>query len=179
MLKIGEDEIKISVTTREGAVRVHFSKLFQRNFGRKKIYPSRQSIALTVEEWTDLKAMITNVNEVVACSTFKLNEMKEEGEQGTRISYNRQLAVDEVDERNLQMFNDQVANEIIRLSKEKYEPQVKRDKLSPPVDELSCCANWSLEFQDERAKQDQNKFGSLLPECHDSNANFSFEFQEN
>ena len=105
--------------------------------------------------------------------------MKGQGEQQDRIiSYSRQLAVDEESDRNLQMFNDQAVNEIIRLSNEDCEPQIKKVKFSP-VAELSCFGNWSHTFQDERIMQEQNKFESLPPECYDGNANLSFEFQEN
>ena len=176
MFKIGEGEAKISVTTWNGQVKVHFRKSFQSSFDRKKFYPSKQGIALTPKEWSDLKALIADVDETISCTSFFLEEMKEQGEQEDRkISYNRQLAVCEVNERDLQMFNDQVVNEIIRLSNEECEPQIKKVKFSP-VAELSCFGNWSHAFQDERIMQEQNKFEGLPPECYDGNANFSFEF---
>ena len=122
MFKIGEGETKISVTTWKGAVRVHFTRFFQSKLDRKKFYPSLQGIALTVDKWTDLKSMINNIDEVVTCSTFILDEMKQEEQRGKKISYNRQLTVVEVIKRNLQMFSDQVVNEIIQLRKEECEP---------------------------------------------------------
>ena len=72
MFKIGENETKISVTTWNGTVKVHFRKFYQSKFDSKKFYPSKQGIALTVEEWQDLKQLITEVDEVIAFSKIML-----------------------------------------------------------------------------------------------------------
>ena len=89
MFQIGERETKISVTTWNGQVKVHFRKFFQSSFDRKKFYPSKQGIALTLKEWSDLKALIADVDETISCTSFCLEEMKEQAEQQDRkISYN-------------------------------------------------------------------------------------------
>ena len=78
MFKIGEGETKISVTTWNGSVRVHFRKFYQSQFDRRKFYPSKQGIALTLKEWNDLKTLITQVGEVVDCTKIMLDDVKEE-----------------------------------------------------------------------------------------------------
>ena len=78
MFKIGEGETKISVTTRNGSVRMHFRKFYQSKFNRKKFYPSKQGNALTLKEWNDLKTLITQVDEAVDCTKIMLDDVKEE-----------------------------------------------------------------------------------------------------
>ena len=78
MFKIGDAETKISVTTWNGSVRVYFRKFYQSKFDRRKFYPSKQGIALTLKEWNDLKALITQVDEVVDCTKIMLEDVKEE-----------------------------------------------------------------------------------------------------
>ena len=73
MFKIGDTERKISVTTWNGSVRVHFRQFYQGKFDRRK-----QGIALTLKEWNDLKTLITQVDEVVDCTKIMLDDVKEE-----------------------------------------------------------------------------------------------------
>ena len=78
MFKIGDAEKKISVTKWNGSVRVHFRKFYQSKFDWRKFYPSKQGIALTLKEWNDLKALITQVDEIVDCTKIMLEDVKEE-----------------------------------------------------------------------------------------------------
>ena len=57
-------------------MRVHFRKFYQSKFDRRKFYPSKQGIALTLQEWDDLKSLFTQVDEVVSCSKIILEESK-------------------------------------------------------------------------------------------------------
>ena len=160
MFKIGDTETKISVTTWNGSVRVHFRKFYQSKFDRKKFYPSKQGIALTLKEWNDLKALVTQVDEVVDCTKIMLDDAKEErmemnwmtdcdemhqDEEQKKPKFERQVAVNEVEAADsLETFNAEVVREIVRLSE----------------------------------SSDKNKNIRLLrPEDFESNANFAFEFQ--
>ena len=111
----------------------------------------------------DLKALFTQVDEVVDCSKIILEELKEEGralnshwvtdcheimhrdKEQKKAAFERQVAVNEDDERNnLESFNQEVINEIVRLNESTH----------------------------------QNTFGPPFVEDFDSNANGAFEFQE-
>lgn len=162
MFKIGDTETKISVTTWNGSVRVHFRKFYQSKFNRRKFYPSKQGIALTLKEWNDLKALVTQVDEVVDCTKIMLEDVKEErmemnsdwvtdcdemyhDEEQKKPAFERQVAVNEVeDTHSLETFNEEVVKEIVRLS--------------------------------EDTRKNKN-IRLLRPEDFESNANFAFEFQ--
>lgn len=65
--------MQISVTTWNGAVRVHFRKCYQSKFDHRKFYPSKQGIAPTVKQCENLKKVISEVDEMVKCSQIMLN----------------------------------------------------------------------------------------------------------
>ena len=123
MFRIGKNETKISVTTWNNPVRMHFRKFFQSTFDQKKFYPSKTGIALTLDEWQDLKTLIHQVDEVISCSKII---MEDDCEVRSRPPYLRQFAVNE-EESNLQAFNGKAENEIVRPSREAYHKR----KLSP------------------------------------------------
>ena len=130
MFKIGEGETKISVTTWNGSVRVHFRKFYQSKFDRKKFYPSKQGIALTLKELNDLKTLITQVDEVVDCTKIMLDDVKEErmgmnwvtdcdemyhDEEQKKPAFERQVAVNEVETADsLETFIEEVVKEILK-----------------------------------------------------------------
>ena len=132
MFKIGDAETKISVTTWNGSVRVHFRKFYQSKFYRRKYYPSEQGIALTLKEWNDLKTLITQADEVVDCTKIMLEDVEEgrmqmnwvtecdemhQGEEQKKPKFERQIAVNEVEDTDsLETFNEEVVEEIVRLS---------------------------------------------------------------
>ena len=100
-------------------MRVHFSKFYQSKCNRTKWFPSRESIALTLKEWTDLKALSSEVDEVVKCSQIMLDTDHEGAVEVLRVPFQRQFGVDEEeDQSNLQLANEEVLNEIVRLSEE-------------------------------------------------------------
>ena len=71
-------------------------------------------------------------------------EMKDERKK--RIPFNRQLGVCEKDDTTyLQAFNNQVIDEITRLTNEDNQPKVKKVKLSP-LENFDCNANFALEL---------------------------------
>ena len=160
MFKIGEGETKISVTTWNESVRVHFRKFYQSKFDRKKFYPSKQGIALTLKELNDLKTLITQVDEVVDCTKIMLDDVKEErmgmnwvtdcdemyhDEEQKKPAFERQVAVNEVETADsLETFIEEVVKEIVRLS--------------------------------EDTRKNKN-IRLLRPEDFESNPNFAFEFQ--
>ena len=133
MFKIGDTERKISVTTWNGSVRVHFRKFYQGKFDRRKFYPSKQGIALTLKEWNDLKTLVTQVDEVVDFTKIMLEEVKEERmemnwvtgcdemhqeEEQKKPKLERQIAVNEEEATDsLETFNEEVMKEIVRLAK--------------------------------------------------------------
>ena len=196
MFRIGDNETKISVTTWNNAVKVHFRKFFQSKFDRKKFYPSKQGIALTLAEWKDLKTLISQVDEVIDCSEIML---KNDVEVETRPPYLRQFAVNE-NKINLQPFNNKAANEIVRPSGEAYHMYKKR-KLSPQ-EQFDGNVNFTFprsERQDENEDEHlqrinegavneivrlseeghrNNNIKRFRPEDHfDNNANFAIPFQ--
>ena len=132
MFKIGDAETKISVTTWNGSVRVHFRKFYQSKFYRRKFYPSEQGIALTLKEWNDLKTLITQADEVVDCTKIMLEDVEEgrmqmnwvtecdemhQGEEQKKPKFERQIAVNEAEDTDsLETFNEEVVEEIVRLS---------------------------------------------------------------
>ena len=160
MFKIGDTKTKISVTTWNGSVKVHFRKFYQSKFNRKKFYPSKQVIALTLKEWDNLKTLITQVNEVVDCIKILLEDVKEErmemnwltdceemnrNEEQKKPAFERQIAVNAVEDTDsLETFNEEVVREIVRLS--------------------------------EDTRKNKN-IRLLRAEDFESNANFAFEFQ--
>ena len=160
MFKIGDAETKISVTTWNGSVRVHFRKFYQSKFYRRKFYPSKQGIALTLKEWNDLKTLITQADEVVDCTKIMLEDVEEgrmqmnwvtecdemhQGEEQKKPKFERQIAVNEVEDTDsLETFNEEVVKEIVRLS--------------------------------EDTRKNKN-IRLLRPEDFESNPNFAFEFQ--
>ena len=132
MFKIGDAETKISVTTWNGSVRVHFRKFYQSKFDRRKFYPSKQGIALTLREWNNLKALITQVDKVVDCTKIMLEGVKEErmemnrdwvtdcdkmhhDEEQKKPAFERQVAVNEVEDTDsLETFDEEVLKEIVK-----------------------------------------------------------------
>ena len=160
MFKIGDAETKISVTTWNGSVRVHFRKFYQSKFNRRKFYPSKQGIALTLKEWSDLKALITQVDEVVDCTKIMLEEVKEErmemnwvtdcdemhhDEEQKKPKFERQVAVNEVEDTDsLETFNEEVVKEIVRLGEDTHKN--KNIRLLHPED-FESNANFAFEFQ--------------------------------
>jgi len=133
MFKIGDAETKISVTSWNGSVRVHLRKFYQSKFDRRKCYPSKQGIALTLKEWNDLKALFTQVDEVIECTNIMLEDVKKErtevnsdwvtdcdemhhDEEQKKPKFERQIAVNEVEDTDsLETFNEEVVKEIVRL----------------------------------------------------------------
>lgn len=160
MFKIGDAETKISVTTWNGSVRVHFRKFYQSKFNRRKFYPSKQGIALTLKEWSDLKALITQVDEVVDCTKIMLEDVKEErmemnwvtdcdemhhDEEQKKPKFERQVAVNEVEDTDsLETFNEEVVKEIVRLGEDTHKN--KNIRLLHPED-FESNANFAFEFQ--------------------------------
>ena len=158
MFKIGDTETKISVTTWNGSVRVHFRKFYQSKFDRRKFYPSKQGIALTVKEWNHLKTVITQVDEVLDCTTIMF-EVKEERmemnwvtdcdemqeEEQKKPNFERKIAVNEEEAADsLETFNEEVVKEIVRLCEDtcKY----KNIRLLHPED-FESNANFAFESQ--------------------------------
>ena len=140
MFKIGDAETKISVTTWNESVRVHLRKFYQSKFDRKKFYPSKQGIALTLQEWDDFKSLFTQVDEVVQSSKILLEEEKEQrtefdsdwatdcdkimhqDKEQKKATFERQVAVNDEDEMsNLQNFNQEVIEQIVRLSENTHQ----------------------------------------------------------
>ena len=160
MFKIGDAETKISVTTWNGSVRVHFRKFYQSKFYRRKFYPSKQGIALTLKEWNGLKTLITQVDEVVDCTKIMLEDVQEErmqmnwvtdcgemhqGEEQKKPKFERQIAVNEVEDTDsLETFNEEVVKEIVRLSEDTHKN--KNIRLLRPED-FESNANFAFEFQ--------------------------------
>lgn len=72
MFKIGDRHTKISVSTWNQEVRVHLWKFHQSCFDRNKFYPTKKGIALTIKEWQDLKALVSQVDEVIGCTNAML-----------------------------------------------------------------------------------------------------------
>ena len=151
MFKIGDAETKISVTTWNGAVRVHFRKFYQSKFDRRKFYPSRQGIALTLMEWRDLKALVSEVDEMVECTQIMLDGDDNEIEMQTqRAPFQRQFGVNEEEEKeeeqsNLQQVNQEIISEILKVNEETQE--YKKIKLAPP-ENFDTNANFAFEFQE-------------------------------
>lgn len=173
MFKIGDRETKISVTTWKGTVKVHFRKFFQSSFDRRIFYPSKQGIALTLNEWEDLKKVISDVDQVIDCTQFMLEEKQDQQSR----PFERQVGVNEEEDMSgLQSFNDGVVNEIVRLNT--MEPEVKKVKLSPP-ENFDCNANFAIELQEEQSLQERNRLECTQVEQYENaDANFAFEFQE-
>ena len=73
MFKLGTSDAKINVTTWRGKVQIHVRKYFESKYD-KKLYPSKQGIALTVQEWRDLKKQISVIDECIECSEYMLRE---------------------------------------------------------------------------------------------------------
>ena len=160
MFKIGAAEMKISVTTWNGSVRVHFRKFYQSKFSRKRFYSSKQGIALTLKEWNDLKTLITQVDEVVNCTKIMLEDVKEErmeknwvtdcdemhqDEEQKKPNYERQIAVNEVEDTDsLETFNEEVVKEIVRLSEDTNKN--KNIRLLR-LEDFESNANFAFEFQ--------------------------------
>ena len=91
MFRIGDAKTRISLTCWNGAVRVHFRKFCQSQFDRRKFYASRQGIALTLKEWRDLEALVSEVDEMVECTQIMLNGDDNEVEMQTqRAPFQRQ-----------------------------------------------------------------------------------------
>ena len=131
MFKIGDAETKISVTTWNGAVRIHFRKFYHSKFNHTKWYPLRQGIALTLEEWRDLKALIQEVSLVATCTQIMLDR-DYDGEVGVlRAPFQQQFDVnEEEDQSNPLEVNEDVLKGIVRGSEETQEN--KKIKLPPP-----------------------------------------------
>ena len=162
MFKIGDAETKISVTTWNGSVRVHFRKFYQSKFDRKKFYPSKQGIALTLQEWGNFKTLFTQVDEVVQCNNILLEEEKEErmefnsnwatdcdeimhrDKEQKKAAFERQVAVNDEDEMsNLHNFNQEVIDGIVRLSESTHQ-----NTFRPPfVGDFDNNANSPLSFK--------------------------------
>ena len=124
--------MKISVTTWNGSVRVHFRKFYQSKFDQRTFYPSKQGIALTLKEWNDLKALITQVDIVVDHTKIMLEDMKEQrmemnsdwvtdcdethhDEERKKPTFERQVAVNEVEDTDsLETFDQEVVKETVR-----------------------------------------------------------------
>ena len=147
MFHIGESQTKISVTSWNGSVRVHFRKFYQSKFDRKKFYPSKQGIALTLKEWRDLKALVSEVDEMVECTQIMLDGDDNEVEtEAQRVPFQRQFAVNEDEEQsNLQQVNQEIISEILKPNEETQE--YKKIKLAPP-ENFDTNANFAFEFQE-------------------------------
>lgn len=99
MFKIGDRHTKISVSTWNQEVRVHLWKFHQSCFDRNKFYPTKKGIALTIKEWQDLKALVSQVDEVIGCTNamLKLEDDEEITVQDaveartSRVEYQRQF----------------------------------------------------------------------------------------
>ena len=89
MFQIGERETKISVTAWKGTVKVHLRKFFQSSLDRRKFYPSKQGIALTLKEWEDLKKVISDVDQVIDFTLFMIEEKQDD----QRVPFKRPVGV--------------------------------------------------------------------------------------
>ena len=167
MFKIGEAETKVSVTVWKGALKVHLRKFWQSSFHRGKWYPSKQGIALTLQEWNDLKRQIQEIDEVIDCSQIVLEEDRE------RPRYERQLAVSEDSNVEGNFNAEEIIQKLMEVSEEaEQETQKLKRTLSEDHDTN---ANFAFEFQG--AEQEMKKLRTTPPGDYDTNANFAFEFQ--
>ena len=113
MFQIGDRETKISVTAWKGTVKVHLRKFFQNSFDRRKFYPSKQGIPLTLKEWEDLKKVISDIDQVIDCTQFMIEKKQDD----QRVPFERQVGVNEEKNMNeLRPFNDTVVSEIVRFN---------------------------------------------------------------
>ena len=137
-----------------------FQKILSKQVWPKKVYPSKQGIALTLKEWNDLKTLITQVDEVVDCTKIMLDDVKEErmemnwvtdcdemyhDEEQKKPAFERQVAVNEVETADrLETFIEEVVKEILRLSKDTRKN--KNIRLLRPED-FESNPNFAREFQ--------------------------------
>ena len=125
---------------------IHLKGFFRSNFNNN-LYPTKNGIVITIDEWNDLKSKIAEVDEVLQCTDALLND---DHLQEERAMHERQSVVNEQEtkdqEKELQKFNDSIIQEICKLSKE---PHVR--KLLKLVD-FNTNANFSLEFQAEEPR---------------------------
>lgn len=112
-------------------------KFFQSSFDQRKFYPSKQGIALTLKEWEDLKKVISDVDQVIDCTQFIIEEKQDD----QRVSFERQVVVNEENMNELRSFSDTVVSEIVQFNT--MQPEVKKVKLSPP-ENFDCNANFAF-----------------------------------
>lgn len=110
--------MKISVTTWNGAVRIHFRKFYQSKFNHTKWYPSRQGITLTLEKWRDLKALIQEVSLVATCTQIMLDRDYDGEVEVLRAPFQQQFGVNAEDQSNPLEVNEDVLKEIVRGGEE-------------------------------------------------------------
>ncbi|KAJ7358937.1 hypothetical protein OS493_020778 [Desmophyllum pertusum] len=75
MFRIGKNEDE-DLCLRPGIILLGciFRSFFQSTFDQKKFYPSKTGIALTLDEWQDLKTLIHQVDEVISCSKIIMED---------------------------------------------------------------------------------------------------------
>ena len=157
MLKLGTPDAKINVTTWRGKFQIHVRKYFESKYD-KKLYPSKQGIALTVQEWRDLKKQISVIDECIECSEYMLRE--EAGRM--KPKFNRRNA------RQLQPPDAYNANA--------NRPFQFQEEEEMSYQQRNCIYVNPFGFQHQKKLQ---QFNLSLPDTYSEDANMPFQFQGN
>lgn len=157
MFKLGTSDAKINVTTWRGKVQIHVRKYFQSKYD-KKLYPSKQGIALTVQEWTDLKKQISVIDECIECSEYMLQE--EAGRMKPKLNRRnvRQLQPPDAYNANADM------------------PFQFQEEQEMSYQHRNCIYDNPVGFQHQKEVQ---QFNLSLPDTYSEDANIPFQFQGN
>ena len=146
---------KLDLTTWRGKVQIHVRKYFESKYD-KKLYPSKQGIALTVHEWRDLKKQISVIDECIECSEYMLRE--EAGRM--KPKFNRRNA------RQLQPQDAYHANANM--------PFQFQEEKEMSYQQRNCIYDNPVGFQHQKEVQQLNL---SLPYTYSEDANMPFQFQ--
>ena len=68
MIQLANSDKYISVSEWQGVTRIHIRTYFNSNGGAGDLIPTKKGVALTIEEWKDLKAHMDHIDAMIAFS---------------------------------------------------------------------------------------------------------------